>query len=589
MALPDITTEPDIMRLHTALINTLMLVALAALAACSDKTPEPGAAIADSAFLEYVPADTPYVFATLAPLPDDVNEKFEQSMGDILGAYRSVLREALGSAMEDAGADEEASADAARVMNLIDHLSGFMSPEGMREAGIARDAKFAFYGVGILPVMRIELADADAFEAALTSTEEEAGEPMATATLDGVSYRHAGDDKVRVILAVNDSQAIATVVPATLSDDSLRAVLGLAIPAQNIADAGRLQAIADTYGFTAHMLGFLDVERIAATFTTPQTGPNAELLAMAGYSDSVLSDVCKVEIGEVAGIAPRLVTGYTDINSRELKSKAVLELRSDIADGLATLPAPVPGLGADHGGLFSFGMSIDLLAAREFYSARLDAMEADPYECELLSGLQAGVAQGRAVLQQPVPPMVYGVKGFLAVIDDIEGLDMATKQPPTSIDMRFLLATENAPGLVAMGTMFSPELAALNLQADGKPVKLDIPQMQAGPVDEAWVAMSDTAIAMAVGNGSESKVGGMLTNAEGTPPPFMSTHMDAGRYYGFVAEAMRSGGDDSPNPEISESMAELMETLGNLFERMSVDIQFTDRGIEMPSVVTLAD
>lgn len=574
------------MRLHTALLTSFLL---AALAACGDKPADPGAAIADSMFMDYVPADTPYVFATLAPLPDDVYDKFEEGTGDILGTYRQILREAVKSAMDDAGADEDASADAERVASIVEHFTRFLSPEGMREAGIERDAKFAFYGVGMLPVVRIELANADAFESALAGFEEEAGEPMATATIDGVSYRHAGDDKVRVIIAVLESQAVATVVPASLSDDSLRAVMGLTLPAQNISDSGKLLAMAETYDFTSHMLGYFDMERVASVFTTAQSGPNAELLATAGYDHSMLSDVCKAEFAELAGVAPRIVTGYTGISSTALESKVVLELRSDIADGLATLPAPVPGLGMDHGGLFSFGMSIDLLAAREFYTARLDAMEADPFECEHLSGMQAGVAQGRALLQQPVPPMVYGVKGFLAVVDNIEGLNMATKQPPTSIDMRFLLSTENAPGLVAMGTMFSPELAALNLQADGKPVKLDVPQMQAGPVDEAWIAMSDTAIALAVGDGGEAKVGGMLTKAAGTPPPFMSTHMDASRYYGFVAEAMRAGQADSETPEVSESMAEMMEAFGRLFERIAVDIQFTDRGIEVPSVVTLSE
>lgn len=577
------------MRILSALKSSLAIASLLLLVACSDRTSTPDAAIAGAELLRYVPADTPYILATLEPLPEDVYDKMAGGMDDMLAAYQVVLREAMRDAMTGAGEGGEIDPDAARVAALIERLAGMMSVEGMREAGIERDASFAVYGAGLTPVVRLELADAAAFEAAIAGFETEAGEKLPTATLDGLTYRHAGDDRVRVVLAVHEGQALLSLVPATLSDDSLRAVLGLTLPAESIVDSGRLQAVAKTNGFTAHMLGLVDIERLVATFLSPQSGANAELLAMAGFDSATLSDVCKAEIGGLAGVMPRIVTGYTNVTDTELASSLIVELRRDIADGLATLPAPVPGLGQDHGGLFSFGMSIDLLAAREFYKARLDAMEADPYQCELLGNLQAGVATGRAALNQPVPPVVYGIKGFLAIVDDLEGLDLATKQPPTSIDMRFLLATENAPGLVAMGTMFSPELAALNLQPDGKAVKLELPQMQQAPIEAAWVAMSQTAIALAVGEGGAGQASALLKNPAGAPPPFMSTHMDAGRYYGFIAEAMRMGEDAADKPEVSEAMSRLMQRLAELFDRIAVDIRFTDRGIVVPSVVTLAE
>ena len=53
------------------------------------------------------------------------------------------------------------------------------------------------------------------------------------------------------------------------------------------------------------------------------------------------------------------------------------------------------------------------------------------------------------------------------VIDSIEGLDIATQTPPTSVDGGFLLAMNNAQALVSLGAMFSPEIAGLNLQSDG--------------------------------------------------------------------------------------------------------------------------
>ncbi|MGB5581736.1 MAG: hypothetical protein WBM68_14280 [Woeseia sp.] len=570
------------------LLQILALCTFPFLAACSQDA-KTNVYTDEDGPLRYVSADTPYLLASLTPLPDDVYDKLEPRIDRLMKSYQAIIRLSVQQGMQQA-AEGEALPEAQReqMNGVIDRLVGLMSADGMHAAGFDRNAKVLLYGNGLLPVLRVSLNDAAAFEKTLKSIEEEAGNEMELATLDKLSYRFVGDDKARVVLAIIDGQLVASIVPVGLSDDSLRSVFGLTLPAQAISKSGRLQQLAETYGYTSHGAGFIDFEKLVHTFTDAQSGINAELLQLGEFDAAQLSDVCKAEIRSMATIAPRLVTGYTEISEERMSSKTVLEFRRDIADGLATLPAVVPGLGTDHGGLVSFGMSIDLLAAREFYSARLDAMEDDPYNCELFAELQGNVAQGRAAMNQPIPPIVYGLKGFLAVIDNVEGLDVATKQPPTAIDMRFLLATENAPGLLAMGSMFSPELAMLNLKNDGKPQRFESPQMQ-GPIDEAWLAMNDNAIALAVGNGAEDEVGGMLTAATSSPAPFMAMHMDASRYYSFVGDAMSLQDKEDMSPELGAAVRELMQSLAALIDRVSVTLNFTDRGMEMPAVTTLKD
>lgn len=575
----------------------LLFIALLSLGlvACSkdstDKAP-PAMFSADSSLLQYVADDTAYVFAMLEPLPDDVMDKLEPQLDTTLKSYhrliRGVLREEIESGEEN---DEESVARMERVAAVVDGMSGLFSLEGMRGAGIGRDATAVMYGAGLLPVLRVKLTDAEDFEAALVRIETEAGAPMAVSKIDDQSYRYTGDDKGRVIIALVGSDLVVSLVPTGIGDDSLREILGLKAPATSIAASGRLRKMAADNGFTGYGAGFVDIERAAGVFLDAPSGINAELLNAVDYSSESLSPVCRDEIRVMAAVAPRLVTGYTDITVDRIASNSILELRKDIADGLATLVAPVPGMGSDHGGVFSFGMSIDLLAAREFYSARLEAMQKDPYECEHFAELQAGLEKGREMLNQPVPPMVYGVKGFLAVVENIEGLDIASKTPPTSIDMRFLLATENAPGLLAMGSMFSPELAALNLQADGKPVRFESPQLQAAPIDTAYVAMNDGALAISVGEGTEVGLAKMMEAKAGDPPPFMSMQMDAGRYYSFIGEAMMASNElsaDSP-AEVNAAVGDIMQGISELADRLSFNVNFTDRGIEVPTELTLAD
>ena len=573
-----------------------IVVAAFALSACDKDKQEPSSAVSllssSDTILRYVPADTPYVIANVEPLPDELMDKLEPKIDDILQSYQVVLREVVAMKQGEFTEEQRESEDAKQAAAVIDELTTLLSIEGLRGAGIGRNATGAVYGNGLLPVIRFELTDGALFDAAISRIEEKAGHKMAVAAIEGGGYRYADVDKLRVVIAILEKEAVITFVPSSFSEAQTASALGLTPPQTSIADTGVLEQIAKKYGFTAQYAGFIDIEKIASTFIDPQTGVNAELLAMMGHDVATLSDVCKAEIRDVAGVMPRVVLGYTAIEVDRMDSTFVLELREDIAAGLSALTADVPGLGGDPGGLMAFGMSLDLQAARNFMEARIEALENDPFECEHFADLQAGVAGAKMALQQPVPPLVYDFKGFLAVINDIEGLDVGSQTPPTSVDGRFMIAMDNAPALVGMGAMFSPELAQLNLQPDGKPVALDMPQMQAMGLS-AHAALTENAVAIAVGEDSEADLGDMLAAKPSGARPFMSFSMDAARYYGFLGDAIAAAepkeGEDAPSAEMQAAMKDIMNAVASLYERMSVDVLLTSNGIEIKAVEHLAD
>ena len=574
------------------------LVAVAAmcavtLVACGDsdeKSKQSAAISAASGLLNYVPADSPYVFASLAPLPDKVMDKLEPKIDRILQSYEVLLQEIVVMVNAKAAAGDEDEAKAQKAIAVIGELSSLMSVEGLRSVGIERDSRAVVYGNGLLPVVRIEVSDGALFEAALARMEESAGEKMDLAQVAGNLVRFVEVDEFKVLVSILDKQVVFSVAPASFGDEQLGRLLGFTAPATNIATAGVLQDISGEYGFEQYFTGFLDIARIVNTLSGDAKGLDKELLALAG--DAVqLSDICRAEIRAMAGIAPRMVVGYTEISTARFRQQAVFEMRDDIAKGLQALPASVPGLGGDHGGLLSFGMSLNLKAVRDFVEQQLNAMAKDPYQCEYFAELQGGVAQAQASLQQPVPPMVYDFRGFVAVIRDIQGLDMATQTPPTSVDGQVLLAMNNATALVSLGTMMSPELAALNLQPDGKPVLLDLPQAQMLGQD-IYIAMSNDALALSIGDAAEDKLGDMLSAKAPDNGTFFSFSMDAARYYGFIADAieMQEPDDENPmSPRFKQAMQEMMRAIAEIYDRVAVDMRFTDKGIVMDSVVTLGD
>ena len=578
--------------IRTVLVVGALCVGLAACSSKDDETPQQGLAAIGQAdeVLKFVPADTPFAFASLAAMPDDVLDKLEANSDSMFSAYETVIKETLKTmAAEGELEDDE---DSAKVIALLGELTGMMRSDRLREAGVPRSPRTAIYGVGMLPVVRMGLADTDAFDAKMTELAEKVDAEFSTGNVDGQAYRYVGDEEARLVIAIIGEQAVASLVPSGLSDEQLKSVLGLTPPTRSLADTGALQQLAERYNFGPYALGFLDIERLVATFLDPSTGVDAELLAMMEYDSAELSDICREEIREASGIVPRIVSGYNDVTTSKLTTNTVLEMRDDIAAGLMTLSSPVPGMGMDHGGFASFGMSLDLLAAREFYEARLDALEADPFKCEYFAEVQAGVAQGRQALNQPMPPIVYGFNGFLAVIDDIGEIDFATQQPPRDVDARLLVANDNAEGLLAMGTMFSPELAALNLQADGKPIELDLPPFTS-QFDEAFVAMTQNTLGVAVGADSEKGLSDLLGAPVANPPPFMSMSIDGARYYDLMAQVIdagaASGDEEEVSAEMQVAMSQVMTGIGDFVERINVDVTFTENGVEIPTSMTLSD
>lgn len=560
-------------------------VVSAMLASCtSDEASKP------DDLLQYIPAETPYVMAFTKPLPDELMDKFEPVIDKTLSGYQRILRYKISEHLVELAAEEGGAEKAEQLQGFVDEITALMSVQGLREAGIDRDSAFAMYGDGLLPVFRMRLSDRDKFEATIARLESRATEKFQIGTVGEDSYRYYDIEEARFVVATPGENAVITLVPTSYSEDRLARALGFVKPQDNVGD--NLGQIADEYGFTDHFAGYIDVEKIAASFLGDPSGLNTELLQSIEHDPADLTAECRAEFAGLASLSPRIVLGYTDVNMKFIETDMVVELRDDIAAGLATLPAVVPGLGLDQGGLFTFGFSIDMLAAREFYEARLDAMEADPFKCEALGELQAGVAKGREALAQPLPPVVYSFRGLLAHVVDVKGMDLATSKPPESIDASILFAMENAQDLVNMAAMMNPQVAAMNLLPDGKARQLDLPQL-ADVAEQAFAALSSAGLAVSLGEGSDERAEAMLVADGETPPPFVSVSMDSKRYYEFVGEAMMqedASEDGEPQPlAIRTALRDVMISSGELYERVSFNVHLTERGVEIDSRMTFSD
>jgi len=347
---------------------------LAAIVSSCSKSPEPapGVELGDS-LLRFVPADSPYVLANPVPLPDEVLDQLEPRIDQLIRVYAQVIRAVVDDQRAQLLLDDDVDEDeVAKIDAMTNEVASLMTLDGLRGAGIGRRSTSVLYGEGLLPVLRMTLTDGTLMEQAISRIEKAAGSKMSVSKIGEQSYRFAGDDDAGLIVAIVGDDLVVSIVPADHSDELLKSVLGLTKPAKSIVVSGELQTLMAENDFEPYYLMLLDGTRVASTFLDDQTGTNRELLSLMDYDAATISDVCKTEIRELAGVVPRLTGGYTEISTERWASAFLLEIREDIAKGLTTLVAPVQGLGTTEAGLFSFGMSLDLLAARTFYAERLD-------------------------------------------------------------------------------------------------------------------------------------------------------------------------------------------------------------------------
>ena len=542
----------------------------------------------ESGFLRYVPADSPYVFAQGQATPDEVMDKLVPWMESIATAYVDVLRTLVEQQLSFGGGPGELD-----TFNEFMAIAGeFTTADGLADAGITRDSKLLIYGSGLLPVMRLTPIDGAKLEAAVARIESAAGVTSSQGTIGGRSYRYWGDSNARAIIAINDDELVLTFAPTEHSDRHLGMVIGDDLPASNIAESGKLEEIAQKYGFGPDYVGFLDVEQIAATFLAEPTGGiDTELLAMLEYEYSAIPAVCRTEIGELAGVAPRMVAGYTALDAEQMAMNMIVELRQDIAAGLQGITAPVPGNGTFRSDILTVGVGVDVQATLDFVEARMNAIQADPFRCEYFAELQANLPMARQMLlSQPIPPDVYAFKGLVIGLDAIEGLDqVAVGGMPSEISARVLVASDNAPGLIQMGAMISPELGAI--RTDGNPVRVNLPIPLPIPL-EVWAALTPTAIGVAVGPDGEARLRELLRAPVSDARPFMSFDMDAQRYYELFGDIMNAAAafDQTMLPEQTLALNQIMAQFSNgPFEREYYDVRFTANGVEMPTTITLSD
>lgn len=486
--------------------------------------------------LAFVPADTPYVLANIDRVPGEVTEAWLA----LLEPLGEGMRESVARARERMTA--RAGEDDMRIMlALLELAESTLSVEGWRRIGMRTDALAAIYGVGVVPVLRLELADPDAFRGFVAEVEQRAEVTAPTAEIQGQSYwrfQFGSDDgdAPALILAVQDQHLVLTLdFGAEVSD--LGSLLGLRAPARSLADSGELAQVNRQLGLGPHGTLLVDSRRLVASLLDDR-GPLGRMLADDAQT---LSDECRREFEGLAEIMPRFVSGYTRFDASGMVSDSVLELRSDLAQGLMPLAAPVPGLGrVDEQAVVDFGFSMKLDKLAEFIQAQVSAIRAAPYACEHLVELNDSARQ----IGQQLAGLYMAAGWFTGLRVALTGIDWPEDaETPIDIEGAIVLASPSPSGLIGMVRGFVPALADLDLSIDAPPQRIDPSQFGAGMVPEqtppVFAAVRERALGLGFGQNAAERLPGLLTEPPGDPLPLLYMGYD-GATYGRLMQQFES-------------------------------------------------
>lgn len=542
-----------------------------------------------AALLSYIPADTPYVVASTARMPEAQVAAWQAQSAAAFEYYALSLEDLAAATAAGAGKDgaDPAEADGmAAVRAVIDELAA-ASREGRLGAllGVDVDADYAFYGQGLLPTLRVQTVDPEATRAFIASIEQRAGSPLPTTTVQGREvWQVAGAaNEPSLVAGLLDGWLVVALAPPAADEATLAGLLGLTAPANPMSDDDRLAALRQAYGFTDDVAGYVDLRRIAGIVSGASRGPHdAALLADVPVMDAT----CQAEIASLAEAWPRMAVGVTAMDGRTQRSLGVLEVRSDIAADLAGLSIAYPGgPDAPSAGL-DVGMALDLGKIAGTVSKWSGAFASAPYQCAELAGINTAMGQmqeGTASLAM-AGALGHGLRMQVADM----AFDLASGAPPR-FSGRIVVASNSPQGLLGMASMQMPALASAGLApgAGVKAIEGGLPGLE-GPM---FAAMGERALAVSIGEGQEAGLEALLAT-DPTDTRVLAYAVNGEDYARLMASANQvqqaamamPGADPAREARKTELMGEMMRAS---FERMETNVRFTARGIEMDATVVL--
>ena len=474
--------------------------------------------------IDYVPTDTPYLLTSLNAMPPAAQLRFQRYLEPFAAAMKSGFNAGMMKELaRSSGADDKALArvDLEQQLQFLSDLGQiWVSDDAALKAGFKPKALFAIYGVGAVPVLRLEISDAakvaDTIAQSLAkiielSKRENAKKPAkerspifsyTKSALRGGEIFRLGTEKIQPVVVIEGKYLVLSMLPLGAKAD----LVDMVAPANAIsakAVGNKLTALRAQYGFDGFGIGFVEFVALSKVYMGSPNRLEAALWAASKKEQlPVPTAACKTEMLAAINNMPRMVMGYTELSGTQFTQKLVLELSPPVAQKFASSVSPMPAFGA--GTAFKMGFSIDPLKLMDAMRVQADKITTNPYTCKELLSMNESAAKLKESLANPMLGMVAMVKGFGVSADTFE-MDIAAESPePRNVSGNVAIFTDQPEAVLGMLQGYVAQLANTKPTLDGKPVALDAALFAGIPkgslsANEGYAAMTKSMLILGVG------------------------------------------------------------------------------------------
>ncbi|MBX7078999.1 MAG: hypothetical protein K1X88_07430 [Nannocystaceae bacterium] len=428
--------------------------------------------------LAHVPARTPYVWAGVEP----PSERQLRQLRPLLDASLAAIAEQL----------DAATATAPEAAALLAVLRGHMDRAGLVALGLRSNPHWVVYGIGLAPVVRIELGDPARVQASIDAIDRADGH-SAHRTIAGHPTWTWGSGELELAVAIDGETLVLAAYPSRVRESMLAHVAGAAAPADSLARSRWYEQARGEHDLLGAAIGMVDLERALALARGEGT-PLERAITAAWFDDDLARDDCAAGVLTTLHDAPRLWFGPRAIDGARLEAVTIWELSPRVEDELRGIVAPLPGLerGALHDALAAVALGIDSDATLALVQRWLDA--------------PALRACGLAPEQTAAPPWLRGLRGASLVVD-------AWHPERNTGDGALALGVIDPLRWLADAL---PSIDRSALAHVGRPVRLLAldPTLGDPTLREGWAARGRDRLAVALGQGARHRVRRAVSHAQ---------------------------------------------------------------------------
>jgi len=577
----------------------------------------------------YIPADTVFFFGGLSTTSFQEAVKFMNAGGDWM------QQAAWSNRLSDE--DKMSMPPAARMINALmnQYLEVLKEPETAgSKLGIGDQVDAVSYAVGFIPVLRIKLADAAAFNKYIDGIESQEKLTATKSVIGDVNLRAysldaPGDNnksETNLIIGANNQYAVFSLATKVEDDETRKMIVGASKPATALDAKAVLEPIKTKYGYHPAYIGYLNHKEIMRGITGEGNGEFGKMLdsvinmanqangstnsgtAAAPGQDSeqqsmdssasekplqaIRTEACRKEMMAMADSWPQTVFGYTklDVDSRPTNIEANMIFEgtdSAFMQNMQTIRGYIPKLllDASQRPAFGIGIGINIDALSPFVAKATQDFISKDYKCEFLDQTKQSMAQSNpAMALGMMSGMVSGVHGVSVTVLDIDGaLDVS--QPGSipqvnKIDAIITISTSNPQQLLMMAGNFQPGMPPLQLPPDGTPIDLPVP-LPIPALAQAKLALKGNHIVAYVGE-KAAKIADSLATQKLEPTGLFAFNVDFGKYMALIANAAKAGleANQADKPaSLSQNEQEVLDAMSKIDMQLVETMDIRKEGI----------